>query len=152
MSLRILLVEDDENKRSEVRSFLEGLGLEIHITEARSHQSALRCLQSETFDRIIMDMTMPTFDISPGERGGDPQAYGGQDLLRFIKRRKVTTPVVVLSMFDRFGEGENLQTLQELDDRLRQEHISQYKGVVYYNVADESWKESLAEFVKGSPL
>ena len=145
--MKVLLVEDDENKRTEVARFVKSLAPGVVVSEGKSYQAAQRLLQSDVFDRVILDMTLPTFDITRTDRGGRPQAYGGRDLLRLMKRRGIVTPTVVLTQFDRFGEGENLRTFEELDQQLRREQGPSYLGAVFYNVAEDTWRHQLRAFI-----
>ena len=53
----ILLVEDNEINQQVAREFLERLGLQV--TVAADGEEALRVLQHETFDIVLMDLQMP---------------------------------------------------------------------------------------------
>ena len=53
----ILLVEDNEINQQVAREFLERLGLQV--TVAGDGEEALRVLQHETFDVVLMDLQMP---------------------------------------------------------------------------------------------
>jgi len=141
--MRILLVEDDEYKRRKILSFLQESIPEVIVREARSVQSGLRGIMAGENDVVILDMTMPTFDIGPEEDGGRPQAYAGRELLRNMKRKGITTPTLVVTQFDRFGQGADVLTLAELDAQLRSEHSGYYLGAIYYNVMEEGWKGEL---------
>lgn len=146
--MNILLVEDDEHKRRKVSEFLHEILPSSAISEARSLQSGLERIISGGHHLIILDMTMPTFDITVGEDGGRPQAYAGRELLNHMKRRGIETPTLVLTQFDRFGEGTDLLTLQELDAQLRKDHPARYVGAIYYNVTDEAWKAELEDAIR----
>jgi DNA-binding NarL/FixJ family response regulator len=151
--MRILLVEDDELKRDVVVEFLQSAVNEAQINEARSFQSGLRAMLAGHFDVVILDMTMPTFDISEGEDGGRPQPYAGREMLRQMKRRGLHIPTLVLTQFDRFGEGGDALTLAELDEDLKQSHPENYRGAIYYAATDEEWKQKLQSMlltVRGS--
>lgn len=141
--MKLLIAEDDENKRTQVTSFIRSNWPEFQINEAKSYQSSLRKIVQAEIDLIILDMTMPTFDISAEEDGGRPQAYAGRDILRQMARRDITIPVVVLTQFDKFGEGNAILTRAELDAQLRESHSERYYGMVYYDVALEGWKDAL---------
>lgn len=141
--MKILIVEDDEMKRKQVVEFLYSLRSDLLLFEARSLQSGLKALREASFDFLVVDMTMPTFDISVEEDGGRPQAYGGREILRHMKRRGIAVPSVVLTQFDRFGEGSDLLTLDELDSQLRYAHAPYYLGAVYYSVLYEDWKAEM---------
>lgn len=143
----LLIAEDDENKRTQVTSFIRSNWPNFRLNEAKSYQSSLRTIVQGGIDLIILDMTMPTFDISAEEDGGRPQAYAGRDILRQMARRDITIPVVVLTQFDKFGEGNAILTREELDAQLRQSHPERYHGMVYYDVAFEGWKDALTKHI-----
>jgi len=145
--MRILIIEDDENKREKVTAFIEGTLQPVHIDAARSLQGALRMLTRQSYELVILDMSMPTFDIGPDEHGGRFQQFGGREILRQMERRKIHLPFVVLTQFDRFEEGDEVVTLEALDSQLRRSHPSAYMGSVYYNVTQERWKEELMDFM-----
>jgi len=146
-ALRILLVEDDENKRSQISSALRELDVVDDVRDARSYKSGLRALMDEPFDLVMLDMTLPMFDVGPGEPGGETKLYAGRDLLRQMQRRQIDTPAIVVTQYTSFGEGSEQVTLDELDNQLRSLHHTQYKGHVYYDAVQESWRRQLARFV-----
>ncbi|MCQ8779993.1 response regulator, partial [Escherichia coli] len=80
-ALKVLLVEDEGPKQAHVVNFLGFLG-EVSVNVARSVTSAMTCLEIETPDLLLLDMSLPTFDIGEGEAGGRPQGFGGIEVLR----------------------------------------------------------------------
>ena len=68
--MRLLLVEDDEDKREQLLMFFDE-HFTFSVDEVRSFQSALKAIKTICYDLIILDMTIPTYDISPIEQGGD---------------------------------------------------------------------------------
>jgi CheY-like chemotaxis protein len=148
MNMRVLLVEDEESKRSQVIELLAERFPDIAVTEARSLNAALRRVTSDRFDLLILDMTMPTFDVALDEDGGRPQAYGGRELLRHMKRRGIVTPTVVLTQFDRFGIEPDQRTIEELGDELAREHSQSYVGSITYDVAIDAWQATLCQIVE----
>jgi DNA-binding NarL/FixJ family response regulator len=149
--MRILIVEDDENKRSQLESFLAEKRPLAKITTTQSLQSGLRATIAGEYELIILDMTMPTFDIGLNEDGGRPQALAGRELIRQMERRDISTPIVVITQFDRFGEGAETLTLKELDSQLQESHPGNYLGAIYYNVAYEDWKDRLEDLMSTLP-
>src|SRR5688572_11886351 len=106
--MKILIVEDDENKRNQLINFIKDEFPETDIKTAKSMQSGLRTIINEKFDLVLLDMTMPTFDIDVNEvTGGRPQPYAGREILRQMRRRNLETPVLVITQFDRFGDTSN---------------------------------------------
>lgn len=146
--MRVLLVEDEEDKRREVVDILEAELGPVIIDTARSLSSGLAALFSEGHDLVILDMTMPSFDISPNEDGGRPQAFGGLELLAHMRRRGMVAPVIVLTQFDRFGDGQDALNLEELDGRLAEDYPATYLGAVHYDVVSEDWKSRLTQMLE----
>ena len=121
----------------------------VKLLTARSLKSGLIQLRQSTPDIIVLDMTLPTFDIGPGEAGGDTHPFGGREFLQEMRRFKLTIPVIVVTQFETFDLGREMTTLRELDSQLRQEYTDVYRGAVYYHAAIQSWREELLRLVKG---
>lgn len=143
--MNILVVEDDENKRNQLTEFLNSEFPSAALQTAHSLQSGLRAIICGGVDLVLLDMTMPTFDIGENEDGGRPQAYAGREILRQMERREINIPVIVVTQFDRFGEGNDILGIEELDEQLFKEHRGMYGGAVYYDVTLGGWKEKLAD-------
>lgn len=146
---RLFLIEDDENKKLELTEFLEQVLVNPEITVAGSYQTALRRLVENHFDLILLDMTIPSFEINAEEDGGRPQAYGGRSILRQMERRNIVVPVIVVTQFDVFGDEKEAMTLPELDHQLAARYTRIYRGSVYYNATIDDWKADLMKKVKG---
>lgn len=145
--MNILIVEDDENKRTRIVSFLKERFEAPAIITAKSLQSGLRLIIEGGVELVILDMTMPTFDIGVDEDGGRLQAYAGREILNQMDRRDIVVPVIVVTQFDEFGVSPDILTLQELDLQLQEAYPEIYAGAVYYNVSEEGWKESLLKLI-----
>ena len=145
--MRLLLVEDDENKRIRLLNTLQPFAPAVDC--AGSYQGGLKALLQCRYDAVILDMTLPTFDISEDDDGGRPQALGGRELLRQMKRRRMKSPVVVVTQFDQFGERRDALTRQQLDSELRTQHGDIYIGLVFYDSTTEGWKEQLSALLSG---
>lgn len=145
--MRVLIVEDDENKRKQLSLVVKEVAPETQLTECRSYNSGLREVLKSSHELILLDMTMPTYDIGLEEDGGRPQHYAGRAILRQMQRHGVSTPVVIVTQYDVFGEGQDRLTRAELDEQLQREHAGNYQGTVYYNAAVEGWKPDLGRLV-----
>lgn len=148
--MNILIVEDDENKRSQIQRCIAEAFPSASVAIARSFHSGLRAIMAGGLDLILLDMTMPTFDITADEDGGRPQAYAGREILRQMERRALFTPTIVITQFDKFGEGSHALTIKQLDAQLKDAHPGRYRGAVYYDVTIEGWKESLADMIRAT--
>ena len=79
---RILVIEDSEGQRAEVRAALEGSGLFEEVLEADDGFQGLRLLVSEAPDMVLCDLEMPGLD--------------GEKLLRMNRARDESVPVPFL--------------------------------------------------------
>jgi CheY-like chemotaxis protein len=145
--MNILLVEDDENKRLRLLNMLQSFGSVVEC--AGSYQGGLKSLLQRRYDVVVLDMTLPTFDIDEDDDGGRPQALGGRELLRQMKRRRMKAPVVVVTQFDQFGEHRDALTRQQLHSELQTQHGDIYVGLVFYDSTTEGWKEQLSALLSG---
>lgn len=141
--MKILLVEDDENKRNQLRMFIEAEFRLATISVARSLQGAKKALLREIPDIVVLDMTLPNFDVGPDEPGGTTRIFGGRDLFRHMDRMKVVVPVIVVTQFETFNKRYTTISLEDLANQLHRENPTNYKGVVYYHAAIHDWKDEL---------
>lgn len=145
--MKILVIEDDNNKMERIVSEILDIRKDARLTEARSYQSGLRHLMSDTFDFLLLDMSLPTFDISPEEDGFQVDPFSGRNILEEMSRKKISVPTAVITMFETFGEGSDLMTLEELNKDLANRYPSIYKGAIYYNSSEINWKDTLKSLI-----
>lgn len=145
--MKLLLVEDDENKRLQLSAFLNDYCRNATIQVERSLQSGLRRIRRESFDLILLDMTLPTYDTTPDESGGPAHIFGGREFLRQMDRFSIDIPVVVVTQFETFGKGARAMSLRDLDRDLREEHPVRYRGAVYYHAAIQGWQSELRQLL-----
>ena len=144
----ILLVEDDDNKISAVSLFLRSTFPDLTLFTARSFQTGWRALQENSVRIVVLDMTLPNYDLGPEEDGGKIRPFGGQEFLRKMRRRGLKTPVVVLTQFETFGSGEDRLDIESLRDQLGRTFPEHCKGTIYYNSAVDTWKSELQSLLK----
>lgn len=145
--MNILLVEDDQNKVKQIVEFINSKIKQVNINKKFSYQSGLKEILRKTYDLIILDMSMPTFDISPQEDGGRPRHFAGKDILRQMHRRKIEIPVIVVTQYERLGELSNTIELSALCKELEELYGDTYIGTVYYNPALNNWKEDFFQLL-----
>jgi CheY-like chemotaxis protein len=146
--MNFLIVEDDENKRLQLKQFLEDLRPSATCRIARSLQSGIRALKETSPDVVILDMTLPNFDTGPDEPGGQIYPLGGREFLEQMARFDIMVPVIVVTQFETFGKGSRQLNIETLDHQLRRDFGDVYKGTVYYHAAIHGWKEQLAKSVE----
>lgn len=142
--MKILLVEDDEEKRDEIIELLEINLFPIpEIISKMSFQSGKIALREEQFDLVLLDMDIPTYDISSNETGGRKQAFGGRMLLSEMIRRGIKTKVIVVTQFDYFENSIDGLNIKELDKQLKDSFSNIYYGYVQMIGGSIDWKDKL---------
>lgn len=85
MKLNILIIEDDDEKLMKITYFVETTFIDSKVSSARSYASGLRKIISlkGTTDIILMDMSMPSFDIAEHEPGGGTPEHFAEETFRY---------------------------------------------------------------------
>lgn len=148
----VLVIEDDEPKQRSIVGFLrELLPSDIAIETAESLTSAIAILSSKEVIFAVVDMSIPTFDFIKDRRGGgQPQGFGGTDILRFIDSETCITKSVVLTQYEEFIlpiDGKRRDT-QGLESILRSELDTRFQGVIHYTGQHGVWRQILRDVLK----
>jgi CheY-like chemotaxis protein len=145
---KVLIVEDEEPKFEHIKKHLEKLLTNISLVHVRSVTSATDYLEDETPDLMILDMSLPTFDISEEESGGRPQGFGGIEVLREMAIEKWRCSTIVITGYSAFPrDGENRVTLDELSKELMTEFPNILKGVLHFNSSFSEWQVELKNII-----
>jgi nucleoside phosphorylase len=82
MAVKVLVVDDDDRKMRRVKEVIEAAvgSANVVVTGARSAASAARCLESEVFDLLVLDIRLPARDDA------EAQEQGGLSVLRALAR------------------------------------------------------------------
>jgi CheY-like chemotaxis protein len=141
--MRVLLVEDEDPKRQHLLKFCDEVFESIQIELAASVRGAIDHLRVENVDLVLLDMSLPTFDIAAKERGGRPQGAGGIEVIRFLDMMEMSVPIIVVTAYPAIQIDGRQQTLDEVDVLLRGEHPRLYRGLVYFNSVYGGWRQEL---------
>jgi hypothetical protein len=144
--MRILFIEDHPHKRQLVVNYLKETFPNFKVVIKGSYNSGLKELitNSEEYDLLLLDISMPNYDISPEESGGDFLPLAGKLILKEMYLRDISTKAVVISMHGSFKGGTKLT---ELDDELKTEYCDNYIGYVYFSQISTEWKEQLKKII-----
>lgn len=135
--MKVLFIEDNPQKLKQVSDFLENQYSDIDLTIRKSYNSGLReLIKNNSYSLILLDMSLPNYDIEPGESGGDFEKYAGKFLLNEMYRRDISTKVLIITMYLNYVDEEFSSELKD--------NFPNYLGVVYYNVKEpDGWKNEL---------
>lgn len=149
-ALDILLVEDEAPKQKHIENFVQEIAPEASIRVARSFNSALDALEERVPMLMLLDMSLPTFDIGTQEPGGRPQGFGGTELMRYMAMSEISCNVIVITGYEAFTrEAGKTVDLRQLKQELTEEFPRMLMGVLHYNSTYEEWKTELGRCMAG---
>ncbi|WP_075306391.1 hypothetical protein [Hyalangium minutum] len=143
--MNVLIIEDDQFKFKQLSSFVKEAFPLCTILSARSVHSGKIEIRARSFDIVLLDMSLPSYDIGGEEPGGRPQAFGGRELLGYMDFLELATPVIVVTQFERFDTGDDEIEIETLGETLKESYPGNFRGIIYYNAASEQWKHMLID-------
>jgi CheY-like chemotaxis protein len=144
---KIIFIEDDKKKIDHISRFIFDNYPSIKLDIKESYSSGLKALLSETYDLLLLDMSMPTYDKSFDAKGGFHEKFAGHMILKEIMRKKRPLKTILITMFDVFPIDDNFISLSAFSEQLKKEFGEYFIGTVYYNSQDISWKINLLKLI-----
>ncbi|AUI66848.1 MULTISPECIES: response regulator [Glaesserella] len=146
--IKILLVEDQEEKRNEIERFILSLDIKVEINKKTSLRGALKEISNNKnyYSLIILDMSLPSYDPSEDDiNGGEPESFAGSEILSQMHLRNINIPTIVITQFSKFI-GVNVE-FKDLDELFNSKYNDFYKGSIFYNSIDNTWKKELEKII-----
>lgn len=145
----LLLIEDDNNKSKQIiNAIREVYSTKFNISEAHSFQKGMKKIRTENYDCLLLDMTLPTYDIDTNHSGGETKKFGGIEILEEMKIRDIHLKTIIITQFDTFGEGKNLITIKELRKDLKRDYSENFEEIIYYNSSLTTWRDRLIKILE----
>lgn len=141
--MKILIVEDNTNKLSRIKSFFNERYGDCNIEESYSFNGGRKKLFENEWDLVILDMSLPTYDITRSESGGDKKPVAGRNIIKRMKNRNVYYPTIVITQFETFDD-ERI-SIETLNREFEENYSEIWKGTVYYG--DDDWEVKLEELL-----
>lgn len=145
--MKILIIEDDELKYNHLKEFITSILSPLKLTWKKSYQSGLDEIFEETYDLILLDMSMHVYEKNANESGGSFETYAGRMILSEIDMNEIETKVIVVTGYDVFGDGK---TLGILKSQLRNEFDDFYIDTVYFIGSENKWKNELETLINNN--
>lgn len=144
--MKILFIEDHPLKQAQIKKFLQEEFPYFIVEFRNSYISGLKELINNYSDYkcLLLDISMPNYDISSEDSGGDWMPMAGKKILKEMFLRDITTKAIVITMHGSFEDGTKIT---DLDIELNEEFSDNYIGLVYYSQINEEWKIKLKELL-----
>jgi hypothetical protein len=141
----ILIIEDDKIKIERLNIFFSSE--KIIIKE--SFQSGLSEIKNnmQSYDFLILDMTIPLWEKGYNDLGGNYEQFGGEKILREMKRRKLFLPTILFTMFDIFPTKDGNITFKEVSSVFKKEFSDFFVGAVFYNANEDNWQSDMTTLI-----
>ena len=141
--MQILLIEYNSNKLKQIKRVLTEIYPESNIEEAYSFNSGVRKVYENKWNLIILDMSLPTYDITHTESGGDKKPVAGKNIMKRMLNRKIIVPVVIITQFETFDDDRI--SLNSLNAEFQDGFKEIWKGTVFYG--NDDWSIDLKEIL-----
>ncbi len=146
--MKILLVEDDAYKSTAIKNWIKTEYVNADVELQVSYKDGCLSALKGGFDIMILDMSLPArTQIIGSDR--DTIVNGGELIIREMLDEQVPFKVVILTQYETF----NGETIEAIDERLREMCGDCFYGCISYNSQDDSWKnllQTIIDDVKGS--
>lgn len=116
---------------------------ELSIHDAMSYTAGMRRLYSEQWDLVLLDMSLPVYDMNIHDSGGDKKSIAGREIMKRMLHRKIIVPTIIITQFDTFGEQGI--TIEALNKEFSESLSDIWMGTIYYEKT--SWTTSLKNLV-----
>lgn len=141
--LKILLIEDDENKKNDIVDYLnDAYPEQVDLDIAMSYNTGVRMASKGNYGLMLVDMTLPKFDKDKGlnER---TLHNGGEVLIGYLLDLGIEIKSIVITQYDNFKD----ESLSTIDARLKVDCSDSYLGAVKYNSSEDGWKVELNNYI-----
>ncbi|MDC5626366.1 response regulator [Acinetobacter sp. 12966] len=153
--MNILLVEDEIPKKEHIKSFIATLFKEIEceysIDVVCSVNSALDWIEESIPDLLILDMSLPTFDINleKKEFGGNPQGFGGIEVLKNLKIDKIICKTLIITGYEAFSKKDSKPIdINTIKSDLLMKYPEYIIDVLHFNSTYDTWKVKLKSSIE----
>lgn len=145
--MKILFIEDHPLKQAQINKFVLENFSDCQIESKNSYISGLKELikNHSNYDVLLLDISMPNYDISSEDSGGDWMPLAGKNILKEMYLRDIPTKAIVVTMHGSFDDGTKIT---ELDSELQKEFSDNYIGYVFYSQLNEDWKDKICQLLK----
>lgn len=146
----LLIIEDEKPKLNAVCAFLSEEYPNLTYKVAQSFTSATSAISENNFKICIIDMSIPTYDFEVDNTGGgNPQAEGGTEILRFLESESPETRAIVLTQYNEFSDedGKTL-SIESLRANLTAEFGHNLIELIYYSGQKGEWRSQLKEIFR----
>lgn len=146
--ISILIVEDDQFKLDSVLIFLAEFGNDVSVRTCEALSTAIEILGKQSFDVVILDMSIPSHPVAPG--AGSPYSFpsGGLDVLFEIDSEGHQCTSIILTQYPEIEIDGKLIPLTSAAKEIEEKFDIVVAGCIQYFQDSETWKSSIRNILK----
>lgn len=141
--MKILLIEDDAYKLNNVVNYLESISDDMYIDTGGSVAKGVSMALNNSYDLLLLDMTIPNFESNKGQESGMSYKNGGEYIIRELLEEDINFRCAIITQYETF----NNETIDEISQRIDNLCKGKYYGYVKYSTMDEQWKNELKNLI-----
>ncbi len=116
--MNILIADDSEEKIYELKQFFNSKNYEVSLGVSGSFKETVSKVESEQYDLVMLDMTMPT-SSSKLKNKNTKRSLAGKDVLATLNYHSISPPkCIIFSQFSEFGRHDDIVSINEIYDDL----------------------------------
>ena len=146
--MKILIVEDDGYKSAAIERWIKSEYLNAEIKLSVSYRDGCLAALDGSYDFLILDMSLPGRTQKVGS-AKDTIVNGGELIIREMLDEHISFNAVILTQYETF----NGETIEAINERLKNMCGNGFFGCISYNSQDDSWKDNLKrtlDYVEGA--
>jgi DNA-binding NarL/FixJ family response regulator len=140
--MKILLVEDDVYKSTAIKQWIETEHQNTSVELTVSYRDGCLAALEGGYQLLILDMSLPARTQKVGS-AKDTIVNGGELIIRELLDERVPFNAVILTQYETF----NGETIEAIDERMKQMCGDSFYGCISYNSQDDSWKNNLQKIL-----
>lgn len=145
MVKKILFIEDNNIKANAIIAMLKN-HYECEIVWKESFRTGIKNAIEGNYDLLLLDMSLTNWERNV-TLNNNSEKFGGITILREMKRKCVSNPTIVITMFNEFGVGDSFVDLTHLDKLLKSDFPEIYKGYIKYMSNEKKWENELSKLI-----
>lgn len=146
--MKVLIVEDDLFKFSKIEDVVK-YTIETEIERKDNVHDTVIYLQDYSPDIIILDMSLPSHAVNPGEGSPLSMLAGGIEIILELEDLgKISIPIIILTQYPEIEIDGEYYSIHESKDALINIYNISELTVCLYEHDSNDWKDQLFEFIE----
>lgn len=146
--MRMLIVEDDPHKSNELEAFVCGQMHFENVTRCDSVNSAVRVIDNNFFDLVLLDMALPSHHLRPGNGPAVSLLSGGLEIVMELDYQKRNEPIIILTQHIEVEINEKLIPVRSVKAELLRQFSVNLIDCIRYEYGKDSWKSKLVSAIE----